>query len=298
MLNPASDQKIIAIEAMSSDTIQNINSIIQAKEGIDSDQYTLVHNGKVLEDESILSSLNISYETTFHLVFNPKDVLPIFVRTVDGETLKLEVKVLFTIRDVKTIVGSMTNVLNIDCDVIYAGKKLEDCKTLASYDIQEEIILEMFPALIQIFVKEQGGRTIALNVQPCNTIKDVKDKVSQKQTGVLDNDWDLIYAGKQLEDWRTLASYDIKEEAILEMFPALIRIFVIAQDGGTITLDVQLCNTIKEVKDELSDILFISYYVQCILFNGKQLEDDRDLASYGVQMDSTLHMVSRPKSFR
>jgi ubiquitin len=196
----ASDQKIIAIEAMSSDTIQNINSIIQAKEGIDSDQYTLVHNGKVLEDESILSSLNISNETTFHLVFNPKDVLPIFVRTVDGETLKLEVKVLFTIRDVKTIVGSMTNVLNIDCDVIYAGKKLEDCKTLASYDIQEEIILEMFPALIQIFVKEQGGKTIALNVQPCNTIKDVKDKVSQKQTGVLDNDWDLIYAGNQLED--------------------------------------------------------------------------------------------------
>jgi ubiquitin C len=363
-----SGQKIIAIEARSFDTIQNIKSIIQAKEGIQSDQYTLIHNGKVLEDERILSSLNIPNETIFHLVFNPKDVLPIFVRTLAGEMLKLEVKVLFTICDVKTIVESMTDVLNIDWDLIYAGKKLEDCKTLASYDIQDETILEMFPALIQIYVIAGGEKTITLDVQLCNTIKDVKDKVSQKQTGVLDNDWDLIYAGKQLEDWRTLASYDIKEEAILEMFPALVQIFVIARGGKTISLDVQLsntikdvkdkvsqkqtgvldndwhmiyagkkleywrtlasydikeeavlemsrasfpifvklwsgktttfivrrCNTIKDVKEELFQRLNIPVHRQCILFNGKRLEDNRDLASYGVQSDCTLHMILRP----
>jgi ubiquitin C len=363
------DQKIIAIEARSFDTIQNIKSIIQAKEGIHSDQYTLVHNGKVLEDERILSSLNTPNETILHLVFNPKDVLPIFVRTVAGEMLNLEVKVLFTIRDVKTIVGSMADVLNIDWDLIYAGKKLEDCKTLASYDIKEETILEMLPASIQIFVKALGGgETIALDVQRYNTIKDVKDKIFQKQTGVLDNnDWYLIYAGKKLENWRTLASYEIKEETILEMLPALIQIFVKVRGGKTITLDVQRCNTIKDVKDKvfqkhtgvldndwyliysgkqledwrtlasydikeetvlemfrasfpifvklwsgktinfivqrsntvkdvkdkLSDRLMIPVHILGILFNGKQLEDDRDLASYGVQMDSTLHMVLR-----
>jgi ubiquitin len=363
------DQKIIAIEARSFDPIQNITSIIQAKEGIHSDQYTLVHNGKVLEDERILSSLNAPNETIFHLVFNPKDVLPIFVRTVAGEMLSLEVKVLFTIRDVKTIVGSMADVLNIDWDLIYAGKKLEDCKTLASYDIKEETILEMLPALIQIFVKALGGgETITLGVQRYNTIKDVKDKIYQKQTGVLDNnDWYLIYAGNKLENWMTLASYDIKEETILEMLPALIQIFVKVRGGKTITLDVQRCNTIKDVKDKifqkhagvldndwyviysgkqledwrtlasydikeetilemcrasfpifvklwsgktinfivqrsntikdvkdkLSDRLMIPVHIQGILFNGKQLEDGRDLGSYGVQMDSTLHMVLR-----
>jgi ubiquitin C len=287
------DQKIIAIEARSFDTIQNIKSIIQAKEGIHSDQYTLVHNGKVLEDERILSSLNAPNETIFHLVFNPKDVLPIFVRTVAGEMLSLEVKVLFTIRDVKTIVGSMADVLNIDWDLIYAGKKLEDCKTLASYDIKEETILEMLPALIQIFVKVRGGKTITLDVQRCNTIKDVKDKIFQKHAGVLDNDWYVIYSGKQLEDWRTLASYDIKEETILEMCRASFPIFVKLWSGKTINFIVQRSNTIKDVKDKLSDRLMIPVHIQGILFNGKQLEDGRDLGSYGVQMDSTLHMVLR-----
>jgi len=119
-----SDKKIIAVEVRSFDTIQNIKSIIQAKEGIQSDQYSVVHNGKVLEDDRILSSLNIPNDTTLHLVFNPKDVLSVFLKTVAGEILKLEVKVLFTIRDVKTIVESMTGVLNFDWDLFYGLKKL------------------------------------------------------------------------------------------------------------------------------------------------------------------------------
>jgi len=61
-----SDKKIIAVEVRSFDTIQNIKSIIQAKEGIQSDQYSVVHNGKVLEDDRILSSLNIPNDTTLH----------------------------------------------------------------------------------------------------------------------------------------------------------------------------------------------------------------------------------------
>jgi ubiquitin len=286
-----SDQEIIEIEARSTDTIQNIKLIIQTKEGIHSDQYTLVHNGKVLEDERILSSLNIPNETIFHLVFNPKDVLPIFVRTVAGEMLKLEVKFLFTIGDVKAIVGSMTDVLNIDWDLVYAGKKLEDCKTLASYDIKEETILEMLTALIQIIVKVQGGKTITLDVQRCNTIKNVKDKIFQKQTGVLDNDWHLIYAGKKLGNWRTLASYDIKEEAILEMLPALIQIFVKAWGGKTITLDLQRCNTIKVVKDKIfqkqTGVLDNDWD---LIYSGKQLEDWRTLASYDIKEETILEM--------
>jgi len=79
--------------------------------------------------------------------------------------LELEVKVLFTIRDVKAIVGRMADVLNDDWDLIYGGKYLEDHMTFASYDIKEETILEMFPALIQIFVKTWSGETtITLDV--------------------------------------------------------------------------------------------------------------------------------------
>jgi hypothetical protein len=89
---------------------------------------------------------------------------------------------------------------------------LEDCKTLASYDIKEETILEMLPALFQILVKVRGRKkAISIDVKPRTTVNDVKSKIFEGWTGVLDDDWYLICAGKQLEGWRTLASYDIKE---------------------------------------------------------------------------------------
>jgi ubiquitin C len=290
-----SDKKIIAIEVRSFDTIQNIKSIIQAKEGIQSDQYSVVHNGKVLEDDRILSSLNIPNDTTLHLVFNPKDVLSVFLKTVAGEILKLEVKVLFTIRDVKTIVESMTGVLNFDWDLFYGGKKLEDCKSLASYDIKEETILEMLPALFQILVKVRNRRkAISIDVKPRTTINDVKSKIFEGWTGALDDDWYLICAGKQLEGCRTLASYDIKEEALLEMSSTSFPIFVSLWNGETFKFLVQQCKTIRDFKNELSFRVGFPVRRLDILFNGKRLEDSRDLVSYGVWKDSTIDIVLLP----
>ncbi|XP_059428171.1 polyubiquitin-like [Corylus avellana] len=287
------DHKNIAIEARSFDTIQNIKSIIQAKEGIQPDQYTLIHNGKVLEDERILSSLNSPNEITFHLVFHPKDGYPIFVRTVDGEMLKLEVKDLFTIRDVKTIVESMTSV-NFSWVLIYARKQLEDCKTLASYEIKEEAILEMFPKIIQIFATTEHGRTVALDVELCETIKDVKDQITFKLIGFgasRNHCWDLFYAGKQLEDGRTLASYDIREEAFLKVYPTKVQIFVRAQDRKIITLDVELNNTIKDVEDKIYWELTGDVVNEWnLIYAGKQLEVWRTLASYDIKDKAILEI--------
>ena len=109
-----SDQRTIAVEVRTCDTIQNIKSIIQAREGIPSDPYTLIYDGKLIEDNGILASLNISNESTLHLVFNPKDVIQIYVGVGTEEIVKLEVKLevklLFTICDVKAIIGGMIGV--------------------------------------------------------------------------------------------------------------------------------------------------------------------------------------------
>lgn len=153
-----SDQRTIAVEVKACDIIQNIKSIIQAKEGIPSYRYTLIYDGKLLEDNGILASLNISNESTLHLVFNPKDVIQIYVGVGTEEIVKLEVKLVFTIHDVKAIIGGMIGVPVNDWDLVYAGNKLTGCKTLASYGIEEGTGLKMFPAMIQIFVKTWSDR--------------------------------------------------------------------------------------------------------------------------------------------
>lgn len=99
---------------------------------------------------------------------------------------------------------------------------------------------------------------------------------------------------KQLEGWRTLASYDIKEEALLEMSSTSFPIFVSLWNGETFKFLVQQCKTIRDFKNELSFRVGFPVQRLDILFDGKRLEDSRDLVSYGVWKDSTIDIVLLP----
>jgi len=246
----------------------------------------LIFNGRYLKDGYTVSDYNVQGDDILRLDCH------LFIKGVHDDTLTIAVEDDYAVATVKAIIQDKTGIPPPHLRLICAGKELKDGRTLSDYMHGVDCTVFLVYRLsggAPIIIRTYKFGTISFDFLDPPSVACIKDKI-WKETGIPQQCQYLIYHGMVLEDTDSF-SEAVELELVCRTRAKLL--FVKMHGGRVISLEHNPNSTIATLKTKVQDHTSIPVDQQLLIAGGRALDDSKSLAEYGINPNTTLHLVMR-----
>lgn len=300
------NQEMLVLLMRQSSSVKEVKAQIKSSDNIPVETITLKLDGKVLEDERVLSDYNLTDDTELELIV--KDI-EFTVKLPDGKSLKYVNSPYLAITDLKQMINKeRTDIPIRKQSLLYKQMLLIENTCLHNYAITHGAVIHLVFSIIPMLLvtpdtKEKKGEKVRIEINLYDSVYLLKRRIEELM-GYQASKQILIENGNMLQNDSLLREYPFTAESVLYLVMSdaeRVPFFIKPTYEDDLRFDLPLYTAIGAIKKKLSERLYVTPDKIAFLMQippGAQyrtlLEDHKRLVEYGITNGSEIYMETEP----